>query len=265
MERGGTSMCGGRKLTHPPPFPLSQASLTRMPFVYDTSRPLRIGLLPKGAAKDATVWFELPPAMIFHVANAWVDPATPSLVRLFACCFETFDLDLDTDGRAAFDGFARLCEITLDTATGRAARRVLTNLHGDFPVVPASLVGSPTRYAYVATVDTAQAVPLFTGVAKIDLTAPDPASAVVGHVHHGPGRHGGECAFVPDPARPGREDGGFLVGYVHEEGRPTSELVVYDAATMAAAPVARVGLPARVPFGFHVAHVAEAALGTQEA
>lgn len=132
-------------------------SLTRMPFVYDTSRPLRIGVLAKGAPKgDDAIWFELPPAMIFHIANAWVDPASPSTIRLFACCFETFSLDLEDSPAtgAAFDGFARLCEIELDLASGRASRRVVAPVHGDFPVVPAAKVGKPTRYAYVATVDT---------------------------------------------------------------------------------------------------------------
>lgn len=30
-------------------------------------------------------WFELPPMMIFHVANAWQEG---HLVKVFACCFE---------------------------------------------------------------------------------------------------------------------------------------------------------------------------------
>lgn len=240
-------------------------SLASMPFVYDTARPLRIGLLAKGAPKgDDTIWFELPPCMIFHVANAWVDPSTPSIVRLFACCFDTFSLDLEDAPAtgAAFDGFAKLCEIELDLASGHASRRVVSPVSGDFPVVPANKVGKQARYAYVATIDRESPVPLFTGVAKMDLGSRDPATAIVASAAHGPGRHGGEVAFVPDPARAGKEDGGFLVTYVHPEGGETSEVVVYDAATMAR--VARVGLPARVPFGFHVAHVAEAALAGQE-
>ena len=30
-------------------------------------------------------WFELPPMMIFHVANAW---QKADVVKVFACCFE---------------------------------------------------------------------------------------------------------------------------------------------------------------------------------
>ena len=94
---------------------------------------------------------------------------------------------------------------------------------------------------------------------QIDLRQKDPAKALAGVVEHGPGRYGGEAFFVPDPSRRG-EDAGFLVSYVHDEGEGRSELVVYDAQRLPAPPVARVALPARVPFGFHVHHVPEAEL-----
>lgn len=41
------------------------------------------------------------------------------------------------------------------------------------------------------------------------------------------------------------EDDGYLMTYVHDETANRSEFVVYDARTMAAAPVARVALPQR--------------------
>jgi len=200
--------------------------------------------------------------MIFHTATAWV---TGDVVSLFACCFESFDLDLDAGprGKAAFDGFARPCVIELNLATGVASRRRLTETAGDFPVVPADALGSPTRYAYVAAANVSLGVPLFDGVAKIDLTAPAGTDATVARLAHGPGRHGGEAVFVADPKRAGQVDGGFLVTYVHEDGQEKSEMVVYDAATMASVPVARVALPARVPHGFHAAHVGEAQLAAQ--
>jgi carotenoid cleavage dioxygenase len=47
------------------------------------------------------------------------------------------------------------------------------------------------------------------------------------------------------------EDDGYLLSYVYDEGRDASELMVLDANDLSAAPLARVMLPARVPYGFH--------------
>jgi carotenoid 9,10(9',10')-cleavage dioxygenase 1 len=250
-----------------------------MPFTFDKARGTRFGVMPKRGGCADPVWCELdgPGVMIFHVANAHaVDEHT---ILLYACAFDDFDLDLDgklaREARVegAPDHYARLCEIRLDTRTRTATRRPLCPFPGDFPRVPAALVGREARFAYVATMDPASPVPLFTGVAKVDLKkAGAPAKAVAGHIQHGPHRYGGECAFVPDPARKG-EDAGFLVTYVHDEspaaraaspdGRGVSELVVYDAQKMGGTPVARVPLPARVPYGFHVHHMNEAEFRSQ--
>ena len=48
-----------------------------------------------------------------------------------------------------------------------------------------------------------------------------------------------------------REDDGYLIGFVHDEARESSELLILDARTMDEKPVARVTIPGRVPHGFH--------------
>jgi carotenoid cleavage dioxygenase len=45
------------------------------------------------------------------------------------------------------------------------------------------------------------------------------------------------------------------MAYVYDQARDASELVVLDAQSPTAEPVARVMLPARVPYGFHGAWV----------
>lgn len=44
---------------------------------------------------------------------------------------------------------------------------------------------------------------------------------------------------------------GWLLTYVYDAAEDRSDLVVFDAGDVAAAPVAAVHLPQRVPAGFH--------------
>lgn len=59
------------------------------------------------------------------------------------------------------------------------------------------------------------------------------------------------------------EDDGYLVTYVHDDGKGGSECVIYSAKTMSSQPVARIMLPQRVPYGFHGEFVTEAELASQ--
>lgn len=269
-------------------------SKERMPFVFDRTRKARFGVIDREATKersssasssslsDSTRWFELDACMFFHVANAWEEGNDK--IKLFLCVFEDFDLDLDrvkpssaakagsekapSSSDVAFSGYARLNEVTLDLRTGLASRRVVdANLYGDFPRINEKLTGVKSRYTYVATMDPLSPVPLFDGVAKVDLLAKDPSKAVVASFKYGKGRHGGEATFVADPHRRngGAEDAGFLVTYVFDEATQRSELLVLDAGDLSNANAGfRVPLPVRVPYGFHVAHVAEEELRKQE-
>ena len=125
--------------------------------------------------------------------------------------------------------------------------------------------------------------PQFSGITKYDLQLAGGArSAVAGQVLHGGSRLGGEAVFVPKP-KPGsssngkkaqqaalekegeqeEEDAGFLMTFVTDNATLQSELVIYDAASMASAPVARLRMPQRVPHGFHGAWVSAAQLAEQ--
>lgn len=64
-------------------------------------------------------------------------------------------------------------------------------------------------------------------------------------------RHPGELRFVPDPSRRHREDGGWLVGLVHDELRNEADLIVLDAAAIERPAVATVRIPRRIPYGLH--------------
>lgn len=66
----------------------------------------------------------------------------------------------------------------------------------------------------------------------------------------GAGRGSGEAEFVARE-NPVSEDDGWLMSYVYDATTDSSEFVILDARDLSEAPVARVILPQRVPFGFH--------------
>jgi carotenoid cleavage dioxygenase-like enzyme len=66
----------------------------------------------------------------------------------------------------------------------------------------------------------------------------------------GPGRLTGEPVFVPRDDTAAEGDG-FIVTFVYDKATNSSEFVVLDARDMAAAPLATVPIPQRIPHGFH--------------
>ena len=70
---------------------------------------------------------------------------------------------------------------------------------------------------------------------------------------YGPGVFGSEAVFAPRPGagRDSKEDDGYVITLVTDANDWRSYCLVFDAADIAAGPVAKVCLPQRVPFGFH--------------
>ena len=59
-----------------------------------------------------------------------------------------------------------------------------------------------------------------------------------------------EPVFIPR-ADAKSEDEGYLMSYVYDQDKNSSELIVLDAQNVSAEPIASIYLPQRVPFGFH--------------
>ncbi len=53
------------------------------------------------------------------------------------------------------------------------------------------------------------------------------------------------------------EDDGYVLSFVYDRSRDTSDLVILDASDIAAALLAVVHLPRRVPHGFHGSWIAD--------
>jgi 8'-apo-carotenoid 13,14-cleaving dioxygenase len=145
--------------------------------------------------------------------------------------------DADDLGRslAVLTADRRLVRWTLDSAGARFD--VLDDTPQRFGITNPGLISAP---AYLWTVATSGG----TAVHRHDLRTGDRTTHDLG-----PGRHPGELSFVPDPSRSLREDGGWLIGFVHDHIRNEAALVVLDAAALDHPPIATVRIPRPIPDG----------------
>jgi carotenoid cleavage dioxygenase len=213
----------------------------RFPFAWNPGYVPRIGLLPRQGEAADIVWCEVAPCYVFHPMNAYEDAS--GNVVLDVCRYERM-FQRDLHGPLG-DGLATLDRWVVDPRTRKVSETRIDERPQEFPRCRLDLTGKPYRYGYSVAVDDAG----FPGINKVDL-----GTGAVTRVTLGPGRHAGEPYFVPR-AGGTAEDDGYLIAYVYDQARDASELVVLDAQSPTAEPVARVMLPARVPYGFHGAWV----------
>lgn len=209
----------------------------RFPFAWNRDYAPRIGLLPRQGGAGDVIWCEVDPCYVFHPMNAYEDDA--GNVVLDVCRFERmFDLDAqDPFG----DDLATLDRWTLNPATRRVAHTRIDERGLEFPRCAQARSGKPYRYGYSVAVERDG----FPALNKHDMHTGELTRHDLGA-----GRHGAEAYFVPRSGATG-EDDGYLLSYVYDGERAASELLILDARDMARAPLARVLLPGRVPFGFH--------------
>jgi carotenoid cleavage dioxygenase len=117
----------------------------------------------------------------------------------------------------------------------------------EFPRVNDQFIGLPTRYGYAALQpeSSLEGMAAFKGLIKYDLqTGRSHSYELKAH------QYCGEAVFAPRPGAHA-EDNGWLLTFAHDYAENRSELLVFDAQHLNAAPIARVIVPKRVPFGFH--------------
>jgi carotenoid cleavage dioxygenase len=198
--------------------------------------------MPRGGSGADVRWFEVEPCYVFHPMNAYDDADRVVVdVARYASLWD--------ESASAFEP-ARAHRWTFDLASGDVREQPLDDRAIEFPRVDERRVGSRHRYAYAAhsgsSVATAQ-----TALVKYDLEG---GSCLVHEF--GAGRAPGEAVFVEAGATAG-EDEGWLLTYVYDAARDTSDLVILDASRFAGPPQAVIELPQRVPMGFHGSWIPE--------
>lgn len=209
------------------------------PFRWDDRRAARLGVMERGGARTLR-WFEIDPCFVFHVMNAYEEGE--------AIVLDAVRYPKLWDGTTtAFDTLPALHRFRVDLARGQARTEQVDDRPLEFPQLDPRRTGRAYRYAYALHLrDVRGEIPGGTrGLLKYDH-----ARGTV-HEHALPESvRCDELVFVPASPR-AAEDEGYLLGYAHDARSDASELIVLDAQHIEAAPLARVHLPQRVPFGFH--------------
>lgn len=181
--------------------------------------------------------------MVWHVMNAFEDGK-----RIFldvceqeAPMFPTADGAPPDPARAA----QRLARWTLDLSRpGVFERRRLSELICEYPRIDERRTGLAYRYGYVACLGGPGTDDLFhRGLARFDNAT---GEMIVWDA--GPRHAVGEPVFAP---RGPNEGDGWLLTNLYDEDDDTGLLAVFDAANLAAGPIACAHLDHRVPMGFH--------------
>jgi carotenoid cleavage dioxygenase-like enzyme len=218
---------------------------TRVKFCRD--KPGRIGVLRRHAPGSEIRWFDVTPFYMYHTINAWEEGER---VVLIGCKIEApFVGDPENPAREVpAIGFLRLepnlYRWDIDLVTGAVKETRIDDVLTEFPRMDNRALGRKTRYSYNPKLAAGPTL-LFEGVVKYDLESGRSAT----HVYP-TGQFGGEVVFAPRVGSTG-EDDGYLVTFVVDEASGESEAWVLDAKDIAAAPLARIKLPQRVPTGYH--------------
>ncbi|WP_410596866.1 carotenoid oxygenase family protein [Amycolatopsis sp. lyj-23] len=218
---------------------------------FDRSLPSRFGVLPRYGDGSQVRWFEASPCYIYHVVNAWEEGDE---VILDVCRVRRPAPRADAHTPLAkmlsylrLD--AQLHRYRFDLRTGACHEAPLDDDNTEFPTVDARGVGRRNRYSYTVHISPESTL-------KFDgLVRRDDLAGTKTEYRFGPGRWGSEAPFAPREGAPVGSADGYLVTFVQDEREGRSELDIFDAADLAAGPVARVLLPQRVPLGFHATWV----------
>lgn len=232
-------------------FGAKAASESRWAVEFHRELPARFAVIPRHGTAAEVRWFETEACYIYHSVNAWEEGSS---IVLTACRVDEPLPPVDPrDGdwarmMANLRIEARLHRWRFDLETGAVTDEPLDDRNSEFPTVDARRLGRPGRYSYQQLIARTPAL-TFEGLARYDL-----CDGRCETMSYGPGRIGSEAPFAPRLGSAG-EDDGYLVSFVHDQGTRRSEVVVVDAADVAAGPVCRLALPGRVPLGFHACWV----------
>jgi carotenoid cleavage dioxygenase len=209
------------------------------PYAWNPKYPARVGVMPRDSDASDVRWFDVEPCYVFHPLNAYDDGDDRIVLdvvrhpQMFA-----------SDRLGPNEGPPTLDRWTVDLSAGKVIEERLDDRGQEFPRIDERLTGRRHRFGYAPAVGTdAGDIDLTGALLRHDLVAGRSEARSFGPTHRA-----GEFVFVPS-GPDAAEDDGVLMGFVHDDLSDRSDLVLLDAGSLE--DVARVHVPARIPYGFH--------------
>jgi len=222
----------------PAVFNMELAMTGEMPIRWDDDYPARLGVMPRNGNDAQVTWYDINPCYVFHPMNAYeVGNKIVLDVARFSHIWRESAMDFPAPD---------LWRWTIDTQSGKVHEAQVDDRSAEFPRVADSVVGLKHRYGYMASSQGGSDDPANAAGAILKY---DRESGQRADIEFGRGRVGGEPVFAP-AANATSEDHGYLMTYVYDASKDSSEFVIMDAASMDNEPVASIELP-RIPAGFH--------------
>jgi len=229
----------------PAVFDVALALQGGMPIRWSDDYPARFGVMPREGSDAQVKWFDVEPCYCFHTLNAHEegDEVVVFGMRVPEIWRDSSAMDMSTMPEP--EAMPRLFEWRLNMASGSVKERYLDDDAAEFPRIPPSLQGYPTRFGYALGGDPAS------GGMGGQINKYDLGNGATKQVHKFPAGHEpGESVFVPREGG-SAEDDGYLMTYVWKPETDTSYMVIIDAANVSGEPLAQIHIPRRVVSGFH--------------
>lgn len=252
----------GPRLPHDMAFTENYAILNDLPVFWDAELlkrnihvvrrhegiPSRFAIVPRQGGEPR--WFEAAPTYVLHWLNAYEegdeivldgyfqdDPSPPPRADALPG-FEHMMAYLDQECLKPRLHRWRFNLVTGETTEQRLGERIL-----EFGTINQRFAGRKYRYAYSTVAEPGWF--LFRGFVKTDLETGEEREFILP-----PGVYASEAPFAP---RVGAvdEDDGYLVSFLIDENRGTSEAVLLDARRIEDGPVCRIALPHKLCSGTH--------------
>lgn len=222
--------------------------------VFNRDLPARFGIIPRFADGAQVRWFEASPCYILHLTNCFEEGDEVVMDGCIMPDYKTVPVGESTDIiariRANLDKHFNktlMHRWRFNLKTGQTREEYIDDEVTEFPVCSNDVVATPYRYSYNVLY-----VPgewLFAGLKRYDMH-----TGATQRFEYGPGRFGSEPQVARRPnAR--AEDDGYVITMVADMNEDRSEVLIFDAAAIAAGPLATIILPERLTVGTHACWV----------